>query len=1239
MRLRLRRIWAMLAILLCIAGVFSFKGKIQKEIYATDTTTSDESTEEPTTDTASGQYKMWFLTTGGGDIGFQDTDGTSKLQWNMKTAETNTFVIPNTATVTARISIDGEVAADLTDIVEHIKWTYAISGADGEEDQIVSIEPAKMNSGLTQTGSQQYEGDGEATELQLLISPKTAGLVEIHFTIIGTRDNKEVITISRSIVIGSPLQIYSFPTDDSIARNYSDFAKDDSDDILEKKSIIYANNAANVDQCKIYWFYADADGIYQETSPVWIQLEDLSHVPDIPDEKLTSTSRIISEIEKGSSSVKNGVNVYSYTLKRQETGGFTRIVGRIYLGGDSRASQYVECEYDVVNAARFNTGQLKEDPNNDNQKTLLELDYGDRMSFSALSNDSNNSLGWISYSDWKDYWYGTPEDKIVVIDSQGITAQNFGMVTLQASSLLEGWEEFNAVVEGVSDRIHVRVNPDILKGTSSKEIIDYASETITINGTIQLSTNIEGSEYSYRWSYLNGVEWEQITTTNGNPEEFSVSGTSDTNGYSAITLTGKKSGKVTMKCEVAKGSVTVFEKEFVIKVIDTMTLSETRKTVVEGGSFEIQAFVSGASVGNPVIWQVEEGYEDYVAIESTGRTTAMVSGLANTAYHPVHCTAAYEINGTTVSADFYVTVVPVISDAHIEATPSSIISVGDSATLHFISNTEGIQFNEGQIKWILKDVNGQGLAEQIIEKTDDPNDILKSEVKGLQVGKAYVAVVMNDEAQTEIAITTIEVVPKVTRLALNEHEVTDYLPGSYTLTATLQPEDSTNNNVEIQWSTTNENIATVTPDPEDSRKAVVKYLAVGTVRITASVSGFPDMADFCTFVLERAAEGITLDKEVVYLKVGETVSVTPTLTPENVTNPTVTWLSQDEKIATVSQTGVITAVSPGTTFVKCASSNESLTPARVKVIVTNPEEKEAIRLEIASYPKINIYEIGDDFSSKGLKVNVIYRNGEKRELMEEEYTIDFSAFHKNRVGKYKIKIHALINEQSLETDFTVTVRPSRDDDDDDDDDEDDDDNEDDDDDEENHRSNFAYENRDTLTDIENRRVSEAVNRILGTSVDVKKVEKAEQGIFITSKDNEILFTKTDGTLAQNEWQWSGREWYYFDADYRAATGWKQLNTRWYYFDNTSRKMETGWMKSPFSGLWYYMDPKNGNMETGWKEVNHQWYYMDPTNGDMKTGWQQIHGKWYFMDQKNGNCLINTVTPDGYKVDENGAWIP
>ena len=55
-----------------------------------------------------------------------------------------------------------------------------------------------------------------------------------------------------------------------------------------------------------------------------------------------------------------------------------------------------------------------------------------------------------------------------------------------------------------------------------------------------------------------------------------------------------------------------------------------------------------------------------------------------------------------------------------------------------------------------------------------------------------------------------------------------------------------------------------------------------------------------------------------------------------------------------------------------------------------------------------------------------------------------------------------------------------------------------------------------------------------------------------------------------------------------------------------------------------------------------WFWFD-RQGNMLTGWQFINGKWYYLHTEKdgvlGSCLIGpAVTPDGWTVDESGAWI-
>lgn len=68
-------------------------------------------------------------------------------------------------------------------------------------------------------------------------------------------------------------------------------------------------------------------------------------------------------------------------------------------------------------------------------------------------------------------------------------------------------------------------------------------------------------------------------------------------------------------------------------------------------------------------------------------------------------------------------------------------------------------------------------------------------------------------------------------------------------------------------------------------------------------------------------ESVTLDKTEGVLTVGNTVTVTATVTPDTATNASVTWTSSDEAIATVDSEGKITAVAPGTATITAVSDS------------------------------------------------------------------------------------------------------------------------------------------------------------------------------------------------------------------------------------------------------------------------------------------------------------------------------
>ena len=88
--------------------------------------------------------------------------------------------------------------------------------------------------------------------------------------------------------------------------------------------------------------------------------------------------------------------------------------------------------------------------------------------------------------------------------------------------------------------------------------------------------------------------------------------------------------------------------------------------------------------------------------------------------------------------------------------------------------------------------------------------------------------------------------------------------------------------------------------------------------------GTPEKADV-------AVESITLDKSALEIGVGDTATLTATVTPANATDKTVTWTSNDDTVATVDANGVVTGVKAGTATITATTSNSKTAECTVEV--------------------------------------------------------------------------------------------------------------------------------------------------------------------------------------------------------------------------------------------------------------------------------------------------------------------
>lgn len=144
------------------------------------------------------------------------------------------------------------------------------------------------------------------------------------------------------------------------------------------------------------------------------------------------------------------------------------------------------------------------------------------------------------------------------------------------------------------------------------------------------------------------------------------------------------------------------------------------------------------------------------------------------------------------------------------------------------------------------------------------------------------------------------------------------------LTATLKPEGT---EAIIRWTSSNQTAATVSQDGK------VTPLSAGVTVVTAAAEDYRASC-IVTVQPERVrVTGIRFDEPTHTLMMGSTVTLQPIIAPDDATVKNLTWVSSDEQTATVSRTGIVTALSVGETTITATTVDGGYS-AEIKIIVT-----------------------------------------------------------------------------------------------------------------------------------------------------------------------------------------------------------------------------------------------------------------------------------------------------------------
>lgn len=242
-------------------------------------------------------------------------------------------------------------------------------------------------------------------------------------------------------------------------------------------------------------------------------------------------------------------------------------------------------------------------------------------------------------------------------------------------------------------------------------------------------------------------------------------------------------------------------------------------------------------------------------------------------------------------------------------------------------NKKHIFLEVGQSDQVTATVLPPTAANKMVHWSSSDETIATVDDDGLitAIGKGNCIITVTTEDGNFTETSEIEVLAEVTNvegITLNKYVLGMEAGDKFSLVATIIPDDATNKY--IYWMTSDASIATV------DENGVVTCRKRGSAIITAmSEDGF--LTAECEIKGAVAVEQIILNKNSLQIKKGTISTLVATVQPSDATT-TLLWSSSDNSVATVDQTGKITAVDVGTADITVRANGVTAT-CTVMVII------------------------------------------------------------------------------------------------------------------------------------------------------------------------------------------------------------------------------------------------------------------------------------------------------------------
>lgn len=471
---------------------------------------------------------------------------------------------------------------------------------------------------------------------------------------------------------------------------------------------------------------------------------------------------------------------------------------------------------------------------------------------------------------------------VASVSSTGlVTALGPGTATITATS--DGHSATAAVT--------VTTNPVASVSISPSAVTLAPNGTTTLTATTRDANGIILTNRAVTWSSSN----TQVATVNS----FGGVAAGGLLGTATITATSEgKTGTASVTvAQVPVGSVTVSPATASVSVGQTTSLTATVKDAN-----------GGVLTGRTVTWASSN--TAFATVSAAGVVTGVAAG-------PVTITATSEGKSGTAA----VTVVVPVGSVIVAPNPGSVLT-GQTVTLTAT----------------VKDQLGSVVTDRVVTWTSSNSAVATVSSTGVVTGVAPGPVTITATSETKFGTASVTVtLAPVASVTVSPPTANVVIAGTTALTAVVRDVNGTVVTRAVTWSSSDPTKATV------SSGGVVTGVAVGLVNITATSEG-KSGSSAVTVTLAPVAS-VTVAPPTASVASGSTTTFTATLKDANgnvLTGRTVTWVSGNTPVATVSPTGVATGLLVGTATITATSEgvpgsgSVTVTPGPLATVQVTP---------------------------------------------------------------------------------------------------------------------------------------------------------------------------------------------------------------------------------------------------------------------------------------------------------------